>query len=60
MEVRGAVFSVAKAMFCPRMLSTMTVMGEWVAGSIAIRDSVNTRKADTIQAVCIVLVRVVT
>lgn len=34
MEVRGASFCVAKAMFCPRMLLTMTVMGDWVAASM--------------------------
>jgi len=28
MEVRGASFSVANAMFCPRMLLTITVMGD--------------------------------
>jgi len=48
MEVRGAVFSAAKAMFCPRMLSTMTVMGDGVAGSMAVCDSVNRRKADVV------------
>jgi hypothetical protein len=34
MEVRGASFCVAKAMFCPRMLLTMMVIGDCVAASI--------------------------
>ena len=34
MEVRGASFCVAKAMFCPRMLLTMTVIGDCVAASM--------------------------
>ena len=29
MEDSGASFGVAKAMFWPRMLSTMTVIGDW-------------------------------
>lgn len=34
MEVRGASFCVAKATFRPRMLLTMTVIGDCVAASM--------------------------
>lgn len=39
MEVRGASLGVAKAMLCPRMLFTITVMGYWEVAASMLRQS---------------------